>query len=573
MSNQEIIIDPIAPIQVKINKPQGLILKASSSKERSKLIGQPVGPKVIQRTNQVLNNNTQSTEISKILSTNQPLPCETIVFDLGVKLNDTGQVVNIDDVKAWELITNKDTNFLGTGTLNIGEIEHDPNKSNLLLRGHNNDKVISDCTSYINTAVKSDMVVNIAFRDSMPRTIAPVYDNESDSYVLSIIKKKLGNKYRKNCLYIVKTNVFRASDALSAQRLYEYIESIGKDNCVSKAALKEAALVRKRVHELVCQRKGVNPTEVNKLNAEYPYVDSNLGILHVIYCAPLTDIPGYNHDDGSLFITNLDICINIGLHQPPPLHPTRIAYNNRLSYNPGYIAKCTPQVFTGYAYYVKDLQNQTNVYAIVGGEVVTIEPQTYPISIDSNNEVIEQDIIRVFKHDKQIIDITDPNSQLLIPILEDITLEQALKTNMVYSTYENAKSHLEKFGTSISVDLSKTKAEIAQYENKSKELSQLNEIADKKHKSLLKEIESTERQLELKKQLLVIEYDGKVTTEQEKRDTLKVQTNNDLLIHEQKLQAAYVSAESDKSSGVLKVLAASVGAAAAGITLVKAYGK
>jgi hypothetical protein len=572
MHSEEIIIDPKAPIEATPIKQKGLILKASSSKERSKLVGQPVGPKVINRTNQSVLIN-QSVEINKILSTNQPLPCETIIFDLGVKLSDAGQIVNIEDVKSWELINNKDTNYLGSGSLNIGEIEHDPKKSNLLLRGHDNDKVISESTTYINTAVKSDTIVNIAFRDSMPRSIAPVYDNESDSYILSILKKKLGNKFRKNCLYIVKTNVFRASDAIAAQRLYEYIESVGKDNSISKAALKEAALIRKRVHELVCNRKGVDPADVNKLSCEYPYTDSTLGIVHAIYSVPLTNVPGYNHDDGSLFITNLDICINIGLHQAPPLHPTRIAYNNRLSYNPGYIAKCTPQVFTGYAYYVKDLLNQKNVYAIVGGEVVTIEPQIYPIGIDSNNEVIDQDIIRVFKHDKQIIDVTDSNSQLLIPILEDITVEQALKSNMIYSTYQDAKMHLEKFGTSISVDLSKAKSELVQYENKSKELIQLNELADKKHKSLLQEIEATNEQLVVKKRLLEIEYEGKVSTEQEKRDTLKVQTTNDVILHEKKLEAAQISAQADKSSGVLKVLAASVGAAAAGITLVKAYGK
>lgn len=577
--SSEIIIDPVAPISVKprtINRLKPLVLKNSSSKERAKLIGMPVGPACSsmyirdEKTQDTLQSNEPlKSKINKY----SPAPCETILFDLGVKLQDNGQIVNIEDVKSWELINGPNSSYLGKGNLNIGQIEHDPKKTNLLLRGHDNDRVISESLTYINTAASSDMVVNLTFRDSMPRCVAPVNDLESNSYILNVIKKRMGSKYRKNCLYIVKTNVFRASDAQAAQRLYEYIESFDKQEYISKTALKEAALIRKKVHELICTFKGIKADDVNKLNVDYPYTDTTLGVIHAIYCIGLSSIPGYTHDEGQVFVTNLDMSVNIGLHQAPPLHPVAITYNNAITFNPGYLQKCTPQVFTGYAYYVKNLNNQPSIYVVVGGQVLSIDPQSYPIAIDCNNDIIDNDFIRVFSHDKQPSNGEDTLEYYLKPVTTDISIEQAFKSGVAYKTYEDAKLHLDKFGTSISVDLSKAKSELMVHENKSKELIQLNEIADKKHKSLLAEIESANEQLALKKKIAEVEYDSKISQEQEKRETIREQVIRDLQMHQQKMQATQYSAEADRSIGGLKVFAAALGAAGAGIAFAKLYVK
>lgn len=570
----EIIIDPPAPTTAQaVKKGVGLVLKSTSSKDRARHIGQPVGPKSFVRTKNIHDHLGKAMAENKKLNNQSALPCETIIVDMGVKLTDASQIVNIDDVKTWDLVSNKQTGYLGSHKLEVGDIEHDPLKSNLLLRGHDSDRVISESTTYINTSVKSDTIVSIANRDSMPRAIAPVYENESDSYILSVLKKKLGSKFRKNCLYVVKTNVFRVSDAVSAQRLYEYIESLSDQGGISKSALTEATLVRKRVHELICKYKGVNPSDAKHLSLDSPYTDANLGIMHVIYCISLTDIPGYNHDDGSLFITNLDISVNIGLHQPPPLHPTRHTYNNNLIFNPGYVNKCIPQIFKGYAYYVKDLQNQKCVYTIVNNEVVSIDPQQYPNAVDASNELEFDEFIRVFSHDKQILDECEPDSKLIIPITQDFELSQAMKSGLVYESYELAKAHLDKFSTSLSVDMSKARAELASQENKCRELTMANEIASQRHQTLLKEIQATQDQLDIKQRMLLLEHDSKVVQEQKKAETLGVQAENDLRLHEQRMQAAQYSARTDESTGMFKILAAVLGTAAAGIGLAKAYGK
>lgn len=574
MDNKNIIFDPPAPIKPRtVNVAKSLVLKSTSSKERAKLIGQAVGPKSFIRTQDIHSHLSKAIDESKKINGSMAMPCESVIFDDGVKITDAAQIVNIDDPKSWDLINGKPSPYLGTNKIEIGSVEHDPNKSNLLLRGQSSDRVISEATTYINTAVNQEMIVNVCTRSAMPRSIAPVYEAESDSYILSVIKKKMGSKYRKNCLYVVKSNIFRVSDAVAAQRLYEYIESIDKDHGISKSALRQAAMIRKHVHELTCKYKGVDPQETKHLSIDYPYTDTTLGIVHLIFCLNLNEVPGYNHDEGSVFINNLDICVNIGLHQAPPIHPTNIVYENALVINPGYVQKCIPQVFTGYNYYVKELKNEKPIYAIVNSNIISIEPQQYPISVDADNEMQFDCFIRVFKYDKETIDESDPSAKLIKTLHEDIEVEQAIKNGLVYITYEQAQLHLDKFSTSLSVDLSKSRAEIAVAENKLKELSLTYDVALKKHQSLIVEIESAERQLDIKQKSLMIEHDSKIAQEHAKQASITMQAQNDLKTHEQKMESAKVAYRADETSGSLKVFAAILGTAAAGIGLAKAYGK
>ncbi len=573
MDKADIIIDPPAPIKTRtVQKPQGLILKATSSKERAKLIGQAVGPRSYIRTNEIHQQLSKALDENKKINGSTAMPCESVIFDNGVKITDAAQVVNIDDPKSWDLINGKPTGFLGTNKLEVGVIEHDPNKSNLLLRGHSSDRVISEGVTYINTAVSQDMIVNITPRDAMSRSVAPVYENETDSYVHSVIKKKLGVKYRKNCLYIVKSSVFRASDALAAQRLYEYIESLDKDHGISKNALRQAAMIRKHVHELTCKYKGLDPNEAKHLSVDYPYTDTTLGIMHFIYCIGLNVIPGYDHDEGSAFINNLDLCVNIGVHQPPPVHPTNIVYQNALIINPGYVQKCSPQIFSGYSYFVKELKNEKPIYAIFNSEVVTIEPTQYPISVDANNETIGDSFIRIYQHDKNS-NVVDDESKLLVPAYKDIEISIAIKDGLVYDTYELAQLHLDKFSTSLTVDLSKARTDIATAESKLKEITLASEVAQKKHSTLVLELQAVQSQLDLKQKTLLLEHDSKIAQEHIKQENLTIQAQNDLKAHEQKMQTASMSYHSAETSGSLKVFAAILGTAAAGIGLAKAYGK
>lgn len=509
----------------------------------------------------------QNTVNSVHSPTTTAVPCEAIVLDNGVSITDATQVINVTDVRPWEMINRSSKHHYTSNEIGVGESTHPIDHSNLLLRGSDEDKIITESQTYINTSTDASKVINVSMRDNMPRSIAPVNLDHSNSYMVSMLRQRLGHEFKRNCFYVIKSSVFRISDIIQAQKVFDYINNLSSEDRFTATARKEAFAIKKEIHELLCKNKNIDPTQSDDVYHYTPYVDATLGIVHLIYKIPIKSIPGDDHDDGSLFIHNLDICINVGLHQAPPIHPVKLTYDCQPTYNPGYIWQCTPQFLVGFSYHSAEPKKAVKLYSIVSGEVIELIPQKKIHRIDSAPDTdVQTDYVRVFNQTKT----NDSNDQqLLLPQYKDYTTEDALASSVVYDSYDKAKHHLDKFGASLNVELLRVKSEVMTQENKIREL----QAVEIKLNTIIKETEAKQKEYEQERNIKAIDLKVNAKQAKYKKKTDQSKSQLELMLGQQKIESAYISGQSQISIGTLKAIAATMSVAAAAVAVFKVYNK